>query len=158
VLVGASHWGASLTHGRDFLTRYAPRPMRAVFAGKGEADAAHSRSLSAAQRPVFAEVVQPILLQRCSGCHGPEKQKAELRADSREALLKGGSSGPAVVAGKARESRLIQRLLLPITHEDHMPPEGKPQPSLAEIVALEWWIEQGAPADGQPAREHGKGL
>jgi hypothetical protein len=28
-----------------------------------------------------------------------------------------------------------------------MPPEGKPQPTLAEIAALQWWIERGAPVD-----------
>ena len=81
------------------------------------------------QRRVFADVVQPILLQRCSACHGPEKQKADLRLDSLEALLKGGKSGPALVAGKASDSRMIQRLLLPLNDEDHMPPEGKPQPT-----------------------------
>jgi mono/diheme cytochrome c family protein len=103
------------------------------------------------QRHVFAEVIQPILLQRCSACHGPEKHKADLRVDSLEALLKGGKSGPALVAGQASDSPMIHRLLLPLNDEDHMPPEGKPQPTLAEIVALEWWIDRGAPADGPSA-------
>jgi hypothetical protein len=42
---------------------------------------------------------------------------------------------------------MIQRLLLPLNDDDHMPPEGKPQPTLAEIAALQWWIERGAPVD-----------
>ena len=151
ILVVASHLGASITHGRDFLTRYAPAPLRGLLPGSGGAPTAHPTTPESTQRRVFAEVVQPILLQRCSACHGPEKQKADLRVDSLEALLKGGKSGPALVAGQASDSPMIHRLLLPLNDEDHMPPEGKPQPTLAEIVALEWWIDRGAPADGPSA-------
>ena len=42
---------------------------------------------------------------------------------------------------------MIYRLLLPLNDEDHMPPQGKPQPTLAEIAALQWWIDCGAPGD-----------
>jgi hypothetical protein len=73
-----------------------------------------------------------------------------LRVDSLEALQKGGHSGPALVAGSAQDSLLIQRMLLPIEDEDHMPPDGKPQPTPAEITVLQWWIDRGAPAHGQP--------
>jgi uncharacterized membrane protein len=151
VLVVASHLGASITHGRDFLTRYAPGPLRSLFWGSAGAPAAHSTGPDPLQPRVFADVVRPILLQRCSACHGPEKQKADLRVDSLEALLKGGKDGPALVPGQAKDSRLIQRLLSPLHDEDHMPPEGKPQPTPAELTVLEWWIESGALADGPPA-------
>ena len=147
VLVVASHLGASMTHGRDFLTRYAPAPLRWLRPGSGGAPTAHRTTVGLTQRRVFSEVVQPILLERCSVCHGPEKQKAELRVDSLEALLKGGKSGPALVPGHAGDSHMIQRLLLPLNDEDHMPPEGKPQPTPAELTLLEWWIDRGAPAD-----------
>ena len=150
VLVVASHLGASITHGRDFLTRYAPAPLGWLLLGNGGAPEAHSTSSDPLQQRVFADVVRPILLQRCSACHGPEKQKADLRVDSLEALLKGGKDGPVLVPGKAKDSRLIQRLLLPLNDEDHMPPEDKPQPTPAELILLEWWIDRGAPADGQP--------
>ena len=153
VLVVASHLGASITHGRDFLIQYAPAPLRALFQGGAGVPEARSTSPDRLQQRVFAEVIQPILLQRCSACHGPEKQKAELRVDSFEALLKGGNDGPALVPGKAKDSRLIQRLLLPLSDEDHMPPEGKPQPTPAEITVLEWWIESGAQAEGPSAGE-----
>ena len=99
----------------------------------------------------FAKEIQPLLEKNCIKCHGPEKQKGGLRVDSLAALLKGGNDGPVLVKGNAHESSLIQRLLLPVEDEDHMPPEGKPQPTLAEIVALQWWIDRGAPADGPPA-------
>ena len=67
--------------------------------------------------------------------------------ESYEALLRGGTNGPVLVAGKTFDSPMIQRLLLPLNDDDHMPPDGKPQPTLAEIAALEWWIERGAQAD-----------
>jgi hypothetical protein len=62
-------------------------------------------------------------------------------------LLKGGKDGPALVAGKAVDSPMIYRLLLPPDDEDRMPPQGNPQPTLAEIAALQWWIDCGAPGD-----------
>jgi hypothetical protein len=150
-LVIASHLGASITHGRDFLIQYAPAPLRSLLGGSAGALAARSTNPDPLSQRVFANVVQPILLQRCAACHGPEKQKAELRVDSLEALLKGGKDGPVIVPGKAKDSRLIQRLLLPLLDEDHMPPEGKPQPTPGELTVLEWWIESGAPADGPSA-------
>jgi uncharacterized membrane protein len=150
VLIIASHFGASITHGRGFLTQYAPAPLRSLLQRKAEAPVTHSTNPELLQQRVFAEAVQPILLQRCSACHGPEKQKADLRVDSLKALLRGGKSGPAFVKGKAHDSLMIHRLLLPLNDEDHMPPEGRPQPTLAEIVTLQWWIDSGTPADGQP--------
>jgi uncharacterized membrane protein len=146
VLVVASHLGASITHGRDYLTQFAPPPLRALLGGKGEAAAAGMKS-DLTQRPVFDEIIQPILQRQCTACHGSEKHKGDLSVQSYAALLKGGKDGPVLIAGKAFESPMIHRLLLPLNDDDHMPPDGKPQPTLAEIAALQWWIERGAPAD-----------
>ena len=143
VLIVAGHLGASMTHGRDFLSRYAPAPLRWLLGGTTQPTAPAPTAPGALSQRMFAEVVQPILVQRCGSCHGPERQKAGLRLDSLETLLKGGESGPAFVAGKAGESLMIKRLLLPLDHEDHMPPEGRPQPTPAEITTLQWWIECG---------------
>ena len=147
VLVIASHLGASITHGRDFLTQFAPGPLRALLGGNGGAAAAPGIKSDLTQQPVFSELIQPILQRRCSACHGPEKHKADLSMESYVALLRGGTKGPVLIAGKALESPMIHRLLLPLNDDDHMPPEGKPQPTLAEIAALQWWIERGAPVD-----------
>ena len=67
--------------------------------------------------------------------------------ESYETLLKGGKNGPVLIAGKAFDSPMIHRLLLPLNDDDHMPPEGKPQPTAAEIAVLQWWIDNGAPPD-----------
>ena len=52
--------------------------------------------------------------------------------------------------GDANASLITKRLQLPPEDEDHMPPEGKPQPSPEEIAFLQWWINAGAPTN-QPA-------
>ena len=147
LLVVASHLGGSITHGRDFLTQYAPEPLRALLGARRQPPPPPTTSPDLARRPVFDEVIQPILQQRCVTCHGPEKHKGGLSMESYETLLKGGNDGPVLVAGKALDSPMIYRLLLPLDDDDHMPPQGKPQPTLTEIAALQWWIDSGAPMD-----------
>jgi uncharacterized membrane protein len=144
LLVVAGHFGGEITHGRGFFTRYAPAPLRWLLGEKSRPKPPSPPPADMMQWRLFVDVVQPILQRRCSSCHGPEKQKADLRLDGLERLLQGGKSGPAIVAGKANESPMIQRLLLPPSHDDHMPPEDKPQPTPAEIGLLQWWINSGA--------------
>jgi len=147
VLLVASHLGASITHGRDFLTQFAPKPLRALL-GAGRPPARAPETIpDLAQQRVFADLIQPILQRRCAACHGPEKHKADLSLESYENLLKGGKNGPVLVAGKALDSSMIYRLFLPPDDDDHMPPQGKPQPTLAEIAVLQWWIDCGAPGN-----------
>jgi uncharacterized membrane protein len=143
-LVVASHLGASITHGRDFLTQFAPGPLRNLLGASRPPAATPEATPDLTTRRVFADLIQPILEQRCAACHGPEKHKADLSVESYETLLKGGKNGPVLVVGQAVDSPLISRLLLPLDDDDHMPPQGKPQPTLAEIAALQWWIDGGA--------------
>src|SRR5262245_52776843 len=51
----------------------------------------------------FAKDIEPILAANCIKCHGPEKQKSGFRLDSREAAIKGGDGGAALVPGKSAE-------------------------------------------------------
>jgi len=51
------------------------------------------------------------------------------------------------VAGKSAESELMRRARLPLEDDDHMPPEGKPQPTSDELAVLAWWIDAGAAPD-----------
>ena len=87
----------------------------------------------------FEKHVRPLLVEKCQSCHGAEKQKGGLRLDSREALLKGGDSGPAAVPGKPAESPLVKAI--GYTGELKMPPKGKL--SDKEIALLSRWIEGG---------------
>jgi hypothetical protein len=95
----------------------------------------------------FVRDVKPILNKHCISCHGPEKQRASLRTDTARALLEGGSSGPAVVAGKPAESLLFQAVTA-AEGVKVMPPK-EPRLSAEEVAVLRKWIETGAkaPAD-----------
>ena len=147
ILVLASHFGGSLTHGSDYLARYAPGPLRRWLAGPSVPPPAQAKPRDVASLLTFSEVVEPVLQKNCVSCHGPEKSKGKLRLDSLAAALKGGEAGPVIVAGKSAESSLMKRLRLPLGEDDHMPPEGKPQPAADELTLLQWWIDAGAPGD-----------
>ncbi|MCO6458998.1 MAG: hypothetical protein J5I93_27135, partial [Pirellulaceae bacterium] len=80
----------------------------------------------AAEPPLveFSRDVAPIL-QRCTRCHGAERQEAGLRLDSGGGIRAGGDSGPVVVAGKPEESLLL-RAVEGADDIERMPPEGDP--------------------------------
>lgn len=89
----------------------------------------------------FVEDVRPILESRCFSCHGPEKQKADLRLDRRSSALKGGESGPAIVPGQSAESRLIQRVT-DAKDDQVMPPKGD-RLTAEQVGILRAWVDQG---------------
>src|SRR4051794_20697312 len=92
----------------------------------------------------FDKDVRPILANNCLNCHGPEKQKGGLRLDSRQALLTGGNSGPAIIVGeKAGESRLL-RAVAGLDPDLTMPPDEKKRLTAAEVGTLRAWVEHGA--------------
>jgi Protein of unknown function (DUF1553)/Protein of unknown function (DUF1549)/Planctomycete cytochrome C len=95
------------------------------------------------QRLDFATQVQPILVSRCTVCHGPSTQMSGLRLDSREAALKGGDSGKrAIIPGDAAQSQIILRVSSEETGR-RMPPVGEPL-TIEEVARLRQWIDQGA--------------
>jgi len=92
----------------------------------------------------FEKKVRPVLAASCYKCHSEtsEKLKGGLKVDSREALLRGGESGPAIVPGKPDESPLIHAVRY--DHDDlQMPPKQKLAD--AAVADLEKWVEMGAP-------------
>ena len=90
----------------------------------------------------FEKKVRPILVANCIGCHGPEKQKGELRLDSRAAMLKGGETGPAVKPGDVEKS-LLTRAIRFDDIELKMPKKRKMTED--EIATLTAWVKGGAP-------------
>jgi uncharacterized membrane protein len=145
LLMVAGHLGASITHGRDFLTRYAPILWRVALASRTSSSASEPAASQEGRWPVYAEVIEPIFQRRCIACHGPERHKANLRLDSYEGLCRGGENGPVFVAGNPLESLLIKRLTLPLEDEDHMPPASQPQLTAQEVALLKLWIDARAP-------------
>ena len=82
-------------------------------------------NLSAQDAAFFESRIRPALAKYCYECHSAEsgKSKGGLRVDSREALLKGGESGPAVVARSLEKSLLFQAITS--TDKDaQMPPNA----------------------------------
>lgn len=138
VMLPVGHLGGSLTHGSDFL--FAPLRERLK--------AAAAKPPNGAGDPVvtsdYERTIRPLLARVCTNCHNPEKKKGELLLTTPEGIQHGGENGAVVIAGKPDDSPLLSRLLLPLDHDDHMPPEGKPQPTAAEIEMLRAWIAGGA--------------
>ena len=102
-----------------------------VFAGAAEFD-------------FFEKKIRPVLVENCYECHSVESEKSKggLLLDSREATLRGGDSGAAVVPGKPDDSWLLTA----ISHSDpdlEMPPK-KEQLSKSVIADIEKWIRDGA--------------
>ena len=144
LLMAASHYGGSLTHGQGFLTQNAPQVIRNWIT---RWDPPHTNGIvSRADGDTNAVVVARLFEAKCLSCHGPEKQKGQFRIDQRESLLKGGESGvAAVVPGDPAKSGLFRMILLPTTHDQVMPPAGKPRLADADILAVFRWIQAGAP-------------
>jgi hypothetical protein len=75
-----------------------------------------------------------------------------LRLDDRNAILKGGASGAAIVPGHGEKSQLIAYVSGKVP-ESEMPPKAMqeqfPALTIDEIALLRAWIDQGAewPAD-----------
>ncbi len=96
---------------------------------------------------LFLEKVKPLLEARCVSCHGPEKAKGGLRLDSRDASIRGGENGPAIVPGRSSLSLLLQAVMH--SKKDlEMPPKEKLTSN--DIALLERWIDAGAPWPENP--------
>ena len=114
-----------------------------------------SETASAADLDLFEKRVRPVLVQRCFECHSAkaEKLKGGLLLDSREAILQGGDSGPAAVAGDVEKSLIVQAIRYN-NDNGQMPPAGKlPE---AEIAVLTEWVRRGLPFPAANATKTGR--
>src|SRR6516165_8938185 len=99
--------------------------------------AADTPSADRAAVEFFEKKIRPVLADNCYQCHGPTKQKSNLRLDSAAAILKGGDRGPAVVARRPEMSPLVRA----IGYGDEnfqMPPKGKLKDE--QIADLRAWV------------------
>lgn len=90
----------------------------------------------------FEKSVRPLLVAHCYECHSGQERQGGLQLDFREAVLKGGDSGPAILPGDPEKSLLIQAVHYK-NPDMQMPPKGAL--SSTEIANLERWISMGAP-------------
>jgi uncharacterized membrane protein len=146
LLVMAAHAGGKITHGSDFLTSHMPRPLGRMLGIAPPAPARKPGPPDIEHAVAYADVIQPILQDRCYSCHGPSKSNGGLRVDTWDLLMKGGKHGVVVKPGSLA-SELVRRIDLPGDQKEHMPPRGKPQLADDDLTLLEWWVGAGAPRD-----------
>jgi hypothetical protein len=97
--------------------------------------------------------VEPILVRRCSECHGPDKQKGGLRLDRKAEAMRGGKSGRAgFVAGQPEASELIRRVTSQDA-DDAMPPKGE-RLGTGEVEVLVNWVREGAVWPEREGKRH----
>ena len=134
LIMVTGHYGGSLTHGADYLTasfNNSTSDTKKIIANIDEA-------------VVYTDIIEPILATKCYSCHGESKQKGKLRLDLPNYILQGGEEGKVLTPYQPGSSEIINRLLLPTSNEEHMPPKEKPQLTKDEVALLHWWIESGA--------------
>src|SRR5438445_468763 len=115
--------------------------LAALLLGSGK-ERLRAADASAEGIEFFEKKIRPLLADNCFKCHGNGKKKGNLQLDSRAGLLRGGDSGPAIVAGQPEQSLLIKA----IRYQDdnlRMPPRSKlADQHIADFAA---WIKMGAP-------------
>lgn len=141
----ASHDGASMVHGSDYLSKYAPPALKPLLGGKVENTTPVNGADAAAAEPlVYENVIAPMMEEKCWKCHNEEKIKGKFRMDTYELLVKGGKEGPGLVAGDAAKSNIVIRCELPIDDDERMPPDEKPGLTEEQLTVIKWWINAGA--------------
>ncbi|HTF21946.1 MAG TPA: DUF1549 domain-containing protein, partial [Chryseolinea sp.] len=144
------HFGATLTHGEDYLSG----AFNEEVPETDDAALVIVQTSGPLTEPQVQEInlqVRTILAHECFNCHGQAKVKGELRLDTKEHAFKGGKHGAVIIPGKPGESELIRRVKLPRNHKDAMPEKGEGL-SAAQIKMLEFWIEKGAPWPDGPLK------
>lgn len=98
--------------------------------------------------PIGERDVTAILGAKCWVCHGRREKMGGLDLRTHESMVRGGKSGPAVVAGKPDESLLVKR----IAAQEMPPPKLQEQYSVRgltddELAKVRQWIADGAKPD-----------
>jgi len=94
------------------------------------------------EKPVtYIEHVKPVLRQHCLKCHGDDTQEADLNLQAFTTLLRGGSGGKIVEAGRSSKSRLIE-VLTTADADARMPPNSPPL-AKEKIELIRRWINTG---------------
>jgi hypothetical protein len=119
-----------------------PVPVLSLLAAFAAGSQAPELPVRASRAVEFTREVEPLLRERCLGCHGAQQQMSGLRLDSRQAALRGGNAGPAIKPGDSASSSLILRVA-GVKGVMQMPPAGK-KLTAEEVGVLRAWIDQGA--------------
>lgn len=113
---------------------------------------------SAQQSVTFAKDIAPLFEDSCTRCHGEDKQKAKLRVDTLDGVMKGTEDGAIVIPGNSAKSPLVLSVAR-VDKETAMPPDRKPGKDVGpdgkklppvthftpeQVGLIRAWIDQGA--------------
>ena len=144
----AGHFGASLTHGSDYLAETLPWSKGYNPTSVSNIDfssfANDTSKLRENEERALNIKVREILAHNCYKCHGSEKVKGELRLDRKDMIFKGGEHGAVIVPGDALGSEMVKRITLPVGDKKRMPSKEK-RLSAADVNIIKLWIQKGAP-------------
>ena len=152
-LVG--HWGGEMVYGKGIIfkqlwavmgwewTEHRPKAAKPPPGVKPPANG--GTAPPPPDKVDFVMHIKPIFEGKCIACHGPKKQKAEFRMDTKEHAFNSGDSAPDNIVPKELEFSYLYETLLSKDKKEMMPPpkEGGPLPK-EEIELIRRWIEQGA--------------
>lgn len=93
-------------------------------------------------QPTFENSAVPLFQKYCNSCHNADDMEGDLALDSPSGIAAGGESGPALLPGDPKSSRMIR--MMTGQHDPKMPPDDAEGPTQTEIEKLMAWIEVGA--------------
>jgi mono/diheme cytochrome c family protein len=131
--------------------------LLSVLAAAGFASAA-DRPPTPEQVKFFETRVRPVLAEHCYTCHGPKKQRSELRLDTAAGVQDGGASGEPLVSPGSPDKSMLLKSVRHVEGVAPMPPKGKLTD--AQVADLDRWVRMGAPYPATavvkepPRREH----
>ncbi len=127
-----------------FLSLFLSSLYLLCFAARSAAEDTPAIKITTQQTEYFEAKVRPLLLAKCTPCHGDKAQQGSLRLDSLSASIKGGNRGAALIPGDPDKSLMCQ--VINYDGAVKMPPSGKMKPD--EIETIRNWIKMGAPWPG----------
>jgi mono/diheme cytochrome c family protein len=134
VMSFVGHDGGSLTHGEEYLFKYAPNWVRALAGYPPYVD---PNAPLDPEDSVYTAIITPFLEKNCYECHSNAKMKGKLRLDTIDFIKKGGKNEGLIVHGNAKKS-LFFELMVTSDEDEIMPPEGMLPELDRELI--EWWI------------------
>ncbi len=130
-----AHFGGELTHGEGFLTD----PLRNII-HTPEPINLQQLNVSTESFETFNTTILPIFQNACIKCHGPKKQKGDIRLDSLAFVLD--DDAFIIDRDDPLASELLYRIELPHDDEDAMPPPDKADPlTPKEVHTIQSWLQ-----------------
>jgi len=144
VMSFVGHDGGSLTHGEEYLFKYAPDWIRGMFGygpkpKKPQKDA-EGNIIIDQEETVYAALVAPFLEKHCYKCHSSAKIKGKLRLDTIDFIKAGGKTDdPPLIAHGNAEGSYFYQLMVTEDEDEVMPTDGMLPQDHTDFI--KWWID-----------------